>query len=109
MSIGTLELFFRAGDLFVWNEDGSRFWIAFYLGTLQRLMLLRVMVFDSSWHSCHSFTYSPLFRFNFNFVPIVIDTLHYLASKRCYSWSNETWHIRLFGPHGQSWLGCGTR
>mmetsp|Transcript_24448 Transcript_24448/g.57962 ORF Transcript_24448/g.57962 Transcript_24448/m.57962 type:complete len:346 (+) Transcript_24448:101-1138(+) len=32
ISIGTLELFFRAGDLFVWNEDGSRFWIAFYLG-----------------------------------------------------------------------------
>ena len=33
ISIGTLELFFRTGDLFVWNEDGSRFWIAFYLGT----------------------------------------------------------------------------
>lgn len=30
--MGTLELFFRSGDLFVWNEDGSRFWIAYYIG-----------------------------------------------------------------------------
>ena len=30
--MGTLELFFRSGDLFVWNEDGVRFWIAFYVG-----------------------------------------------------------------------------
>lgn len=32
ISMGCLELFFDAGDLFVWNEDGSRFWIAFYIG-----------------------------------------------------------------------------
>lgn len=30
--MGTLEVFFRSGDLFVWNEDGSRFWIAYYIG-----------------------------------------------------------------------------
>jgi hypothetical protein len=30
--MGTLELFFRTGDLFVWNEDGTRFWVAFYVG-----------------------------------------------------------------------------
>lgn len=32
--MGTLELFFRTGDLFVWNEDGTRFWAAFYVGKL---------------------------------------------------------------------------
>lgn len=32
ISMGCLELFFRSGDLFVWNEDGYRFWIAFYVG-----------------------------------------------------------------------------
>lgn len=30
--MGTLEVFFRSGDLFVWNEDGSRFWVVFYVG-----------------------------------------------------------------------------
>lgn len=30
--LGTLELFFRTGDLVVWNEDGTRFWFAFYVG-----------------------------------------------------------------------------
>jgi hypothetical protein len=30
--MGTLEVFFRSGDLFVWNEDGSRFWVAYYVG-----------------------------------------------------------------------------
>ena len=30
--MGTLEVFFRSGDLFVWNEDGTRFWIAYYVG-----------------------------------------------------------------------------
>ena len=34
MCMGTLEMFFRTGDLFVWNEDGTRFWLAFYVGTL---------------------------------------------------------------------------
>jgi len=32
ISMGSLELFFRTGDLFVWNEDGTRFWVAFYVG-----------------------------------------------------------------------------
>eukprot|EP00531_Pseudo-nitzschia_arenysensis_P020941 CAMPEP_0116131078 /NCGR_PEP_ID=MMETSP0329-20121206/8816_1 /TAXON_ID=697910 /ORGANISM="Pseudo-nitzschia arenysensis, Strain B593" /LENGTH=535 /DNA_ID=CAMNT_0003625489 /DNA_START=53 /DNA_END=1663 /DNA_ORIENTATION=- len=34
MCMGTLEVFFRAGDLFVWNEDGSRFLIAYYIGII---------------------------------------------------------------------------
>lgn len=34
ISMGTLELFFLAGDLFVWNEDGTRFWVAYYVGKL---------------------------------------------------------------------------
>uniref|UniRef100_A0A7S0XK24 GOST seven transmembrane domain-containing protein n=1 Tax=Pseudo-nitzschia delicatissima TaxID=44447 RepID=A0A7S0XK24_9STRA len=34
MCMGTLEIFFRAGDLFVWNEDGSRFLIAYYIGII---------------------------------------------------------------------------
>ena len=33
ISMGCLELFFRGGDLFVWNEEGKRFWAAFYIGT----------------------------------------------------------------------------
>jgi len=32
--MGTLEVFFRSGDLFVWNEDGSRFWVAYYVGII---------------------------------------------------------------------------
>mmetsp|Transcript_770 Transcript_770/g.1626 ORF Transcript_770/g.1626 Transcript_770/m.1626 type:complete len:543 (-) Transcript_770:1004-2632(-) len=32
--MGTLEVFFRSGDLFVWNEDGTRFWIAYYVGII---------------------------------------------------------------------------
>jgi hypothetical protein len=35
--LGTLELFFRTGDLFVWNEDGTRFWFAFYVGKSLRI------------------------------------------------------------------------
>jgi hypothetical protein len=38
IAMGCLELFFRAGDLFVWNEDGSRFWVAFYVGTSYALI-----------------------------------------------------------------------
>lgn len=32
--VGTLEIFFRSGDLFVWNEDGTRFWVAYYVGVI---------------------------------------------------------------------------
>lgn len=32
--MGTLEVFFRSGDLFVWNEDGTRFWVAYYVGII---------------------------------------------------------------------------
>lgn len=38
ISMGCLELFFRAGDLFVWNEDGSRFYLAFYIGEASKLI-----------------------------------------------------------------------
>lgn len=30
--MGLIETFFRAGDFFVWNEDGTRFWFAMYIG-----------------------------------------------------------------------------
>lgn len=30
--MGTLEVFFRSGDLVVWNADGTRFWVAYYVG-----------------------------------------------------------------------------
>eukprot|EP00339_Tiarina_fusa_P001565 CAMPEP_0117049942 /NCGR_PEP_ID=MMETSP0472-20121206/34480_1 /TAXON_ID=693140 ORGANISM="Tiarina fusus, Strain LIS" /NCGR_SAMPLE_ID=MMETSP0472 /ASSEMBLY_ACC=CAM_ASM_000603 /LENGTH=541 /DNA_ID=CAMNT_0004763531 /DNA_START=35 /DNA_END=1660 /DNA_ORIENTATION=- len=36
--MGCLELFFRTGDLFVWNEEGNRFWIAFYVGVIVGVM-----------------------------------------------------------------------
>ena len=36
--MGCLELFFRTGDLFVWNEEGVRFWIAFYVGKSQKCL-----------------------------------------------------------------------
>jgi len=32
--MGLVETFFRTGDLFVWNEDGTRFWFAMYSGVL---------------------------------------------------------------------------
>jgi len=32
IGIGFAEVFFRAGDYWVWNEDGSRFWFAMYTG-----------------------------------------------------------------------------
>lgn len=36
IAMGCLELFFRAGDLFVWNEEGNRFWPAFYFSKYRR-------------------------------------------------------------------------
>jgi hypothetical protein len=30
--MGLIETFFRTGDFFVWNEDGTRFWFAMYTG-----------------------------------------------------------------------------
>eukprot|EP00594_Rhizosolenia_setigera_P009221 CAMPEP_0178960954 /NCGR_PEP_ID=MMETSP0789-20121207/13330_1 /TAXON_ID=3005 /ORGANISM="Rhizosolenia setigera, Strain CCMP 1694" /LENGTH=532 /DNA_ID=CAMNT_0020644519 /DNA_START=177 /DNA_END=1775 /DNA_ORIENTATION=- len=32
--MGTLECFFKTGDLWVWNVDGERFWIIVYLGVV---------------------------------------------------------------------------
>jgi len=34
IAIGFLECFFKAGDLWVWNVDGVRFWFAMYTGVL---------------------------------------------------------------------------
>lgn len=34
ISISFLEAFFKAGDYWVWNEDGTRFWFAMYTGVL---------------------------------------------------------------------------
>jgi len=34
MFIGLMETFFKAGDLWVWNEDGVRFWFAMYFGVI---------------------------------------------------------------------------
>jgi hypothetical protein len=39
IAMGCLELFFRTGDLFVWNEEGNRFWAAFYIGTLRQFCM----------------------------------------------------------------------
>ena len=40
IAIGLLEVFFKAGDLWVWNVDGDRFWFSLYtgvvVGTLKR-------------------------------------------------------------------------
>mmetsp|Transcript_5329 Transcript_5329/g.7838 ORF Transcript_5329/g.7838 Transcript_5329/m.7838 type:complete len:606 (+) Transcript_5329:3-1820(+) len=32
IGMGFLEAFFKTGDFFVWNEDGTRFWFAMYTG-----------------------------------------------------------------------------
>jgi hypothetical protein len=32
--LGLLESFFKTGDYFVWNEDGTRFWFAMYTGVI---------------------------------------------------------------------------
>lgn len=34
IGVGLLEVFFKAGDLWVWNEDGVRFWFSLYTGVL---------------------------------------------------------------------------
>lgn len=34
IAMGCLEVFFRTGDLFLWNEEGNRFWAAFYIGVV---------------------------------------------------------------------------
>ena len=47
IGIGLLEVFFKAGDLWVWNVDGDRFWFSLYtgviVGTLKRA-ISRVLV-----------------------------------------------------------------
>jgi hypothetical protein len=32
IGLGLLECFFKTGDYFVWNEDGTRVWYAMYVG-----------------------------------------------------------------------------
>ncbi len=34
VGIGLLEVFFKAGDLWVWNVDGDRFWFSLYTGVI---------------------------------------------------------------------------
>jgi len=34
IGIGLLEVFFKAGDLWVWNVDGDRFWFSLYTGVV---------------------------------------------------------------------------
>lgn len=34
IGIGLLEVFFKAGDLWVWNVDGDRFWFTLYTGVI---------------------------------------------------------------------------
>jgi len=34
IGIGLLEVFFKAGDLWVWNIDGDRFWFSLYTGVI---------------------------------------------------------------------------
>lgn len=34
IGIGLLEVFFKAGDLWVWNVDGERFWFSLYTGVV---------------------------------------------------------------------------
>lgn len=34
IGIGLLEVFFKGGDLWVWNVDGDRFWFSLYVGVI---------------------------------------------------------------------------
>lgn len=36
IGLGFLETFFKTGDYFVWNEDGTRVWYAMYVGKCHR-------------------------------------------------------------------------
>lgn len=38
IGMGLLETFFKAGDDWVWNEDGTRFWFAMYTGIILGVM-----------------------------------------------------------------------
>ncbi|KAL7542566.1 hypothetical protein ACHAXR_012384 [Thalassiosira sp. AJA248-18] len=38
IGIGLLEVFFKAGDLWVWNVDGERFWFSLYTGVIVGVM-----------------------------------------------------------------------
>ena len=48
IGIGFLEIFFKAGDLWVWNVDGDRFWFSLYtgviVGTLKRAISRSLVV-----------------------------------------------------------------
>ena len=37
IGLGFLETFFKTGDYFVWNEDGTRVWYAMYVGKFYRV------------------------------------------------------------------------
>jgi hypothetical protein len=38
IGIGLMEVFFKGGDYWVWNEDGTRFWFAMYTGVILGVM-----------------------------------------------------------------------
>eukprot|EP00804_Cyclotella_cryptica_P030449 CCRYP_008523-RA/>CCRYP_008523-RA protein AED:0.11 eAED:0.11 QI:0/0.5/0.33/1/0.5/0.33/3/128/516 len=38
IGIGVLELFFKGGDLWVWNVDGDRFWFSLYTGLVMGVL-----------------------------------------------------------------------
>ena len=87
--MGTLELFFRTGDLFVWNEDGSRFSVAFYIGEYGNEILDTNGVFF-----CHEVLTSMLF---------------FLCSERRYCRSAKERYIEVLACHGITGLGCRSR
>eukprot|EP00980_Cylindrotheca_fusiformis_P013777 scaffold3556_cov190-Cylindrotheca_fusiformis.AAC.12 len=70
IALGCLELFFRTGDYFVWNEDGSRFYLAFYIGVVAGVVkrgvsrCLIVMV-ALGWGVIRDSLGSVLYRINF--------------------------------------------
>lgn len=79
IAMGCLELFFKAGDMFVWNEDGSRFWVAFYVGTLLYTLI-------PSKFKCSS-----------NYVILPLHRRHY--------WCFETWYFEVFDCNGLLGMG----
>lgn len=96
IGMGFLESFFKTGDLFVWNEDGTRFWFAMYTGEChegyQRPPCARLST---------SITYCTLF------VPHLCRiSLAFSLCNRSHCWSNEDRNFSMSHPDGQSWMGC---
>jgi hypothetical protein len=43
IGLGFLETFFKTGDYFVWNEDGTRVWYAMYVGKFYSCTIVELM------------------------------------------------------------------